>query len=335
MNIKELHARISKGLEPMRVVPVVNDVPQCDRLSRRVGAAVAGKVATYGDVCSGAAAHTATGGDAGLVSSKTTRQVESWIVESVKKQSSQREISFDSALMAARRVKRLKKSVWASGHLHGISSDGFRASRVWFVTLTYRGVHDWSAKHMSKAIEGFRHWCRDRRIPCKYTWVAELQSRGAVHYHLLAWLPVGYRMPKWDRRTCTPSGKRTACWWPHGMTNTQVAKAGVGYLMKYLSKLGELTKFPKGLRLYGVGGLDKQARAVRSWLNLPEWVKLSHGVGEVVRKKFGLLVRATGEVLDPAYSCRVVSGGLLITPLRELPARFHDGAYSSFPRVVA
>ena len=104
--------------------------------------------------------------------------------------------------------------------------------------------------------------------------------------------------------------------------------------MKYLSKLGELTVFPKGIRLYGIGGLDNAARAVRGWFNLPEWAKLDHGVGDLVRKKVGLVVRASGEILAPAYSCKLAMGCLVIKQLRDLPARFHDGAYSTFPRVA-
>jgi hypothetical protein len=114
------------------------------------------------------------------------------------------------------------------------------------------------------------------------------------------------------------------------MTNTQKATSGVGYLMKYLSKLGELTRFPKGLRLYGMGGLDLQARNVRSWLNLPEWVKAEYGVGEVFRKTGRLLVRATGEFLEPAFRCRLIPGvGLELHQLRPVVERFHHGAYSS------
>lgn len=251
---------------------------------------------------------------AGLVSSKTTLKT----------------VSFSQPEVAERRVKRLKKSVWASGHLHGIAENGSRAPMVWFVTLTYRGVKDWQPEHISKALQGFRNWCLGRGLPCKYTWVAELQSRGAVHYHLLVWLPVGVPMPMWDKPTRTPvQGRTVAPWWPFGMTNTQKAKAGVGYLMKYLSKLGELTIFPKGLRLYGIGGLHKQGRDVRSWLNLPEWVKRCHGVGEVIRTACGFVLRSCGEILEPAYKVLRVPGGIQLLPLRELPPRFHDGAYSS------
>jgi len=255
-----------------------------------------------------------SGAAAGLVPFKTNRGSE---------------ISFAKPVVAERRVKRLKKSVWASGHLHAFADRGHRPPVCWFVTLTYRPGMDWASDHMSKAIRLFRSWCQSRRVPCRYTWVAELQKRGAVHYHLLAWLPQGLRMPMWDRRTATSRGTSRAPFWPYGMTNRQPAKAGVGYLMKYLSKLGELTVFPKGLRLYGIGGLTDQGRQVRSWFNLPEWVKRSHGVGDVLKRGNAFVVRATGEILEPAYSCIKTGFGILLKPLRPLPERFHSGAYSS------
>ena len=233
-------------------------------------------------------------------------------------------ISFAAPIVAERRIKRLKKSVWASGHLHGLAENGHRAHQCWFVTLTYRGIKDWQPRHISEAIRKYRTWCKRKGVPCRYTWVAELQSRGAVHYHLLAWLPQGVRMPQWDRTYGTSS-----CFWPHGMSNTQKALSGVGYLMKYLSKLGEFTIFPKGLRLYGIGGLNTVGRNVRSWLNLPEWVKRLYGVGEVKRQRTGFVVSGTGEMVQPAYAVCRVPFGLVLRSLRELPARFWDGAYSS------
>jgi len=238
-------------------------------------------------------------------------------------------ISFSKPVVAERRIKRLKKSVWASGHLHAFADKGMRPPVCWFVTLTYRPGTEWTSKHMSSAIQGFRNWCQSRGVACRYTWVAELQKRGAVHYHLLAWLPIGLRMPMWDRRTATARGVSRAPFWPHGMTNRQVAKAGVGYLMKYLSKLGELTIFPKGLRLYGIGGLTNQGRTVRTWFNLPEWVKREHGVGDVFKSGNAFIVRATGEILAPAYSCIKTGFGLVLKALRPLPDRFHCGAYST------
>jgi len=116
------------------------------------------------------------------------------------------------------------------------------------------------------------------------------------------------------------------------MTNTEQAKSGVGYLMKYLSKLGELTVFPDGLRLYGMGGLDPLARSVRTWYNLPQWAKNTYGVGDLRRCGSSLVDLATGEVLPPMYSARLIPGGVLLTLLRDYPKQWQDGAYSTFPR---
>jgi len=280
-----------------------------DRITAKASAMVASIGATG---CASAPERRAA---AGLVPSKTSGNL----------------ISFAPSIVAERRVKRLKKSVWASGHLHGVADHGFRPPVCWFVTLTYAKAHAWAARHVSEAIRAYRGWCKRKGVPCRYTWVAEIQPQrlertgdAVVHYHLLAWLPVDVNMPFWD----VPTHNRAA-FWCHGMSNTQPALAGVGYLMKYLSKLGELTKFPKGLRLYGIGGLCEKGRAVRSWLNLPEWVKVSHGVGEVCRVGAALVVRATGEILPPAFAVRLVPSGLILTKLRDIPARWFDGAYSS------
>jgi hypothetical protein len=254
----------------------------------------------------------------GLVSFKTSPQFEVFI-------------NLDRRACAERRVKRLKRSVWASGHLHGLPRRGHRPAVPWFVTLTYADADVWEADHVSAALERYRRWCQKYGYACQYTWVAEIQPERArrtgkqvVHYHLMAWLPLGVRMPKWD----VAVGRRTA-FWSHGMTNTERARAGIGYLMKYLSKLGEFTQFPKGLRLYGVGGLSAAARAIRSWLNLPEWAKRSYGVGDLVRKSGRLVVLATGEILDSPYIVSILPGAIVVRATEPIPARFHSGPYST------
>jgi len=305
---------------------IVSDLRQCHVDAMRLDAVCNAAKKAAGGGASGCAvgAPVAAAQDAGLVPSKTSRNGC---------------VSFAPSVVAERRVNRLKKSVWASGHLHGIATAGTDPT-CHFVTLTYARANAWSAKHISEAVQGFRDWCKLRGYPCRYTWVAEIQPKrlertgeAVVHYHLLAWLPFGVTMEFWDKSTTTPSGKYKSPWWPHGMSNTEPARTGVGYLMKYLSKLGEQSRFPKGLRLYGIGGLNVAARAVRSWLNLPEWVKRSHGVGDVMRHVKGLVLKATGEFLEPMYSIKRIPDGLQITALRPLPDKFHDGAYSTFPRV--
>lgn len=270
---------------------------------------------------------------AGLVPSKTSLDSASLVLENF--------INLSPNCCAERRIKQLKRAVWASGHLHPMAENGFRPAVAWFVTLTYAVANAWRGDHISDAIQRFRNWCQSRGVPCRYTWVGEIQPKrlentgeSVVHYHLLAWLPVGVRMPTWDRRTVTKRGFKRRAFWPHGMTQRAVAKAGVGYLMKYLSKLGEFHRFPPRMRLYGMGGLTQAGRSIRQWFNLPEWVKRSYGVGEVKRVTRSFLVRATGELLEPAYRVLRVPSGLVLQSLRDLPEKFHDGAYSSYPRQV-
>lgn len=110
-----------------------------------------------------------------------------------------------------------------------------------------------------------RKWCGRKGIACRYVWVAELQKRGVIHYHVALWVPRGFVLPKPDKQG----------WWPHGMTRIEVARAAVPYLLKYLSKgMGDtIGSFPKGSRIYGVGGLEHALRRARRWLGLPAFVQ--------------------------------------------------------------
>lgn len=218
-----------------------------------------------------------------------------------------------------RRFGRMRRSVWWSGQGHAEKFSGWFGSRAWFVTLTYRPGVEWSASHIADALQRCRIWLkRQTGQKLRYTWVAELQQRGAVHYHLIVYLPKRLSMPKWDKQG----------WWPHGMTNTQVARNGVGYLMKYVSKLSPFHQFPKGMRLYGIGGLNDQARAIRTWHNLPQWVKQSYGVGDVTRRACGFVLRSTGEILASPWIVLRGGGRLFLQLVGDLPERFSDGPYS-------
>lgn len=244
---------------------------------------------------------------AGLVPYKTSRTVAFFEVPT------DPEASFES------RFNRMRRAVWWSGQGHSEKFSGLFGSRAWFVTLTYRPGVEWEAKHIADALQRCRVWLkRQANEKLRYTWVAELQKRGVIHYHIIIFLPKRLSMPKWDKRG----------WWPHGFTNVQVARSGVGYLMKYVSKCSPFHKFPKGARIYGIGGLNADARAIRSWHNLPSWIKADYGVGEVTRRACGYLVRATGEILESPWVVLRGAGRIVLRAVRELPPRFADGPYS-------
>lgn len=256
-----------------------------------------------------AAAGAGDGSGAGLVLSKTTRPRGDF------------EISQHKEDVFARRFGRMRRAVWWSGQGHAERFSGWFGQRAWFVTLTYRPGQEWGPEHIANALNNCRKWLkRQCGQKLRYTWVAELQQRGAVHYHVIVYLPKRLSMPKWDKQG----------WWPHGFTNTQVAKTGVGYLMKYVSKFSPYHQFPRGMRIYGIGGMNDQARSIRSWFNLPEWVKAEYGVGDVTRRACGYVVRSTGEILASPWVVMRGGGRLFLRCVGEIRERFAEGPYSTW-----
>ena len=181
---------------------------------------------------------------------------------------------------AALRFTNLRMAVGFAARAHAVSLKGHRSDVPWMVTLTYAGDNDaWRADHLKNAINTFRKWCKRNGAECRYVWVAELQKRGVIHYHIAAWLPKRLGMPKWDNHG----------WWPHGMTNTLKARHATAYLMAYLKK-GDLEargSLPKGARNYGVGGLDHSLRRARRWLRLPSFVQANSSILDDWRRCVG------------------------------------------------
>lgn len=229
------------------------------------------------------------------------------------------DVGFAPHLVRERRVKRLRRQVWAGGHLHRLGAPPGGRDHVFLVTLTYRGVDDWHPGHISACMKQVRRWCQRRGIRCRYLWVAELQQRGALHYHIALWLPRRIQLPKFDKQG----------WWPHGWTHRTQASNAVGYLMKYLSKISPFHVFPKGARLYGIGGLTTEARDICSWLNLPSYLKQQFGVGELRTAAGRRVVRETGEVLAAMYRRVFHLAGMRLYSNGPIPERWADGPYSA------
>jgi len=139
-----------------------------------------------------------------------------------------------------------------------------------------------------------------------YVWVAELQKRGAMHYHLLIWLPKGLSLPKPDKQG----------WWPHGMTKIEWARNAVGYMAKYASKGDSSNKFPRGARIHGCGGLTGvQLQEARYWKR-PTWVREKTVIGDQVKRHHGggWLDHDTGEILESPWEVFFRGGGVWIRP---------------------
>jgi hypothetical protein len=145
-------------------------------------------------------------------------------------------------------------------------------------------------------LKRMRHWVERRGVRFRYVWVAELTKAGRVHYHAIVWLPRGLTMPKPDKQG----------WWPHGFTNVQWARKGIGYLVKYATKTAlSSASFPKGCRLHGHGGLTLERRAFRAWWMLPKYQRERCEPADRVHRAQGGGWRSsvTGEWWEaPAYS---------------------------------
>lgn len=163
----------------------------------------------------------------------------------------------------AARIARLRRAVGFSARVHCTAVD--LASRCCMVTLTYRNGADWQPLHVAEFVKVVRQHLARRGICFRYCWVAELQKRGAIHYHLALWLPADVSLPKPDQ-----SG-----WWPYGSTRIETARNAVPYLMKYLSKGNKASDhcLPLGARSYGCGGLGQSMRLARRWLSLPGFIQ--------------------------------------------------------------
>lgn len=170
-----------------------------------------------------------------------------------------------------RRCNRLRASIREAAKLHEtvdrIDSHrlGRPAYRKTFLTLTYRPDIEWSRRHISDFLMHLRKWLAARGGILRYAWVAELQARGALHYHVLVWVPRRLRLPRPDA-----SG-----WWPHGMSNVETARNPVGYMVKYTTKTRpeDLARLPKGVRLHGNGGHDPYHRTKLRETLAPFWIR--------------------------------------------------------------
>ena len=176
--------------------------------------------------------------------------------------------------------------------------EGLQKSNLRFkaamLTVTYAGVHSWRADHIAKLTNYMRMYLARRGYKLYGVWVAELQKRGAVHYHFVVWLPKGITLPKPDKQG----------WWPHGMTQWQWARRAVGYLVKYASKVETKHRFPRGCRISGVCGLNPEQRMERRWWRLPQCVRSKWPQWRDDVRRFpggGFVSRQTGEYMPALF----------------------------------
>lgn len=112
-------------------------------------------------------------------------------------------------------------------------------TRMVMIMLTYRRVGDYRPGHINAYMKSLKQSLGKNLIA--FAWVAELQQRGAMHYHLVLIVERGTRIPMPDK-----SGM-----WSHGWSGTRTARTPY-YLLKYCGKeyQKDLSRYPRGARLY-------------------------------------------------------------------------------------
>lgn len=205
----------------------------------------------------------------------------------------------------AKRLKRMRSTVNHSARLLHFDAHCERSAQLWnkkFMTLTYADLGDWEPGHIREFLNNVRGWCKRRGVRLRFVWVAELQKRGALHYHVIIWLPKGKYLPFADAQG----------WWPHGRTNIVNAQSPIGYITKYASKAtsADALGFPKGARICGHGGLTGEGRRhVRYW-NSPIWVREALSGRADIRKVVGGYVdKFTGEFLPSPWRVEIGPDG--------------------------
>lgn len=186
------------------------------------------------------------------------------------------------------RLKKMKRRVCKAAELHEKATAGATDTAAAMVTLTYRNPGEWSARHLSEALKRVRHWLGRRGRRFRYVWAAELQARGVIHYHVIAWFPAKLTKSGQARTVDdTPPFWDEMGWWPHGSSQSEWARNPVGYIASYVSKIGSKDRLPAGARMHGSGGFEKEDRARMAHHSRQTWVRTISYIGQKIERAKG------------------------------------------------
>lgn len=150
------------------------------------------------------------------------------------------------------------------------------------LTLTYKAAHMHQARDLSKFLKRVRAQIQRLYPGVPFPYLSSLDRAerdstldGMLHYHLVLWLPRGFRLEH----------DRLARWWSHGSTWTERCRNlrnWVCYITKATSAV-----FPAGARLYGYGGLDLAGKYAVGRSGWPVWLTRLIPYGEHARRMVG------------------------------------------------
>lgn len=207
----------------------------------------------------------------------------------------------------AARLSRMRKRIfaWANTVRDYLPNSGVgRGHRKVMITLTYTETDGWEKNHIRNYIKELKRRLGSNLIALAMC--AELQERGAVHYHIELICKKGTRIPKPDK-----SGM-----WKHGSSRIETARS-VFYICSYMKKAYQKEgNFPKGLRMFSVwiakGAVNSLARWKFRLSSLPTWlIKIIEERKDYQLKKWERLKGGGWLVHDRVYRSPFVITGLI------------------------
>jgi hypothetical protein len=141
----------------------------------------------------------------------------------------------------------------------------FDKYEILMIGLTYRPGEKWEKNDIRSYMLSLRKFLGT--FLYAYAWVAELQERKAVHFHIMIAVKKGIKIPLPDK-----SGM-----WKKGSSNVTKVKSPF-YLVSYMKKAYQKEGiFPKGLRLFAVWISKAVISELELWKfrlsTLPEWMR--------------------------------------------------------------
>lgn len=136
-------------------------------------------------------------------------------------------------------------------------------ARCVMLTLTYKPGQSWQPNDIRDFMSSLKRLLGARLYG--YAWVAELQARGAMHYHVICYVRRGTLIPRPD----------TSGMWSHGLTKIETAKSPY-YVLKYTGKEAQkdYSKFPPGARSFAVYLCDRLLKDQLRYMSLKPWEQI-------------------------------------------------------------
>jgi hypothetical protein len=165
------------------------------------------------------------------------------------------------------RIKKLQKTLKIWEKVVKTKAE-FLPVRVYEIGLNYKPGETWKQHDISDYLKNMQNYTGRENV-VGYSWVAEMQKRMEVHYHLeIITVEACRKIPFPDKKGHWKNG---------GSERDEVSCINIGYLTTdYMQKKEQKSNYPKGIRVYSAWLNDRYFDAVDFWalrsVSYPDWL---------------------------------------------------------------